>query len=202
MDIPEGVVALIALCMLAAGIMQWLRYRQTGISGAAALWILFEEYVAIVLILITAVAVAIQITVRYFLARYVVVSWTQDLALLALIWLSFWTAAALHRRRDHISLSLVRDLLPERAQRMMLIIADIIVFLIACLLVWYGFREAKFQTDIDSLTLGVPLATSASAVPVCFALIAIYSIVHLVNRIRSPHNPPSAPAKREEAEAL
>ena len=196
-EIPKGVIVATILCLVAAGALAWLRRDEYGEMSATAVWNIIEEYVAQFLLGIMIVATVVQITTRYFLGGLVVASWAEELALLAQVWLCFWGAAIIHRRRQHIDLQLVFDLMPRAAQRVVLILGDIVAIALLSSLAWAGFWNARFLTIVETMSLGVSVSWFAYSIPVCLSLFVIYSICHLIDHIRAPSRKPLEPDHEE-----
>ena len=183
-DIPTGVIVATILCLLAAMFLTWLRRDEFGEASAATIWNVIEEYVAQFLLGVMIVATVVQVATRYFLGGLVVASWAEEFALLALVWLTFWSAALVHRRRQHIDLKIVYDLMPRVAQRAVLILGDIVAIAILSSLAWAGFWNARALAIVETMALGISVSWFAHSVPLCLSLFAIYSICHLFDHIR------------------
>ena len=189
-DIPTGVIIAVILCLVAAAVLTWLRRDEYGEMSAIATWNVIEDYIAQFLLGIMIVATVVQITTRYFLGGLIVASWAEELALLALVWLTFWGAAIIHRRRQHIDLQIVYDLMPRAAQRVVLILGDIVAIAILSSLAWAGFWNARVFTVVETMALGIAVSWFAYSVPLCLSLFVVYSICHLIDHIRMPSDKP------------
>ena len=196
-EIPKGVIVATILCLVAAGALTWLRREEYGEMSATAVWNIIEEYVAQFLLGIMIVATVVQITTRYFLGGLVVASWAEEFALLAQVWLCFWGAAIVYRRRQHIDLQLVFDLIPRAAQRVVLILGDIVAIALLSSLAWAGFWNARVLTIVETMALGISVSWFAYSIPLCLSLFVIHSICHLVDHIRAPSDKPLEPDRQE-----
>ena len=189
-EIPIGVIVAVILCLVAAAALTWLRRDMYGEMSATTVWNIIEEYVAQFLLGIMIVATVVQLTTRYFLGGLVVASWAEEFALLAQVWLTFWGAAIIHRRRQHIDLQIVYDLMPRAAQRVVLILGDIVAIAILSSLAWAGFWNAKVLTMVETMSLGISVSWFAYSIPICLSLFVIYSVCHLIDHIRAPSDKP------------
>jgi len=152
-----------------------------------------------VLVLIMTIAAIIQVTVRYLLSDFIVVGWTEELALMALIWLAFWAGAAVSRHQDHICLELFYDFMPRGVQRAFLIIGDLVLIGILAPIAWFGFRDAQWLDIVFTVSLGLPVSFFAYAVPVGLSVFILHGIVNLIEHIRSPLPAPHHPNETETA---
>ena len=196
-EIPNGVIVATIVCLVAAGALTWLRRDEYGGMSATAAWNIIEDYVAQFLLWIMIVATVVQITTRYFMGGLVVASWAEELALLAQVWLCFWGGAIIQRRRQHIELQVVFDLMSRPVQRVVLIIGDIVAIAILSSLVWAGFWNARVLSIVETMSLGVPVSWFAYSVPLCLSLFVIYSICQLIDHIRAPSDKPLDPDRQE-----
>jgi len=196
-EIPQGVIFATILSLLAAAALTWLRRDEYGELSATAAWNIIEDYVAQFLLGIMIVATVVQITTRYFLGGLVVASWAEELALLAQVWLCFWGGAIIQRRRQHIELQVVFDLMSRPVQRFVLILGDIVAIAILSSLVWAGFWNARVLSIVETMSLGVSVSWFAYSVPTCLSLFVVYSICQLIDHIRTPSNKPLDPDRQE-----
>lgn len=196
-DIPTGVLVTTLLCLMAAAVLTWLRRDDYGRMSAATVWIVIEEYVAQFMLAIMIVATVVQITTRYFLGGLIVAAWAEELALLALVWLTFWGGAIIHRQQQHIDLQIVYDLMPPSVQRAFLISGDLVAIVLLSALAWAGFWNARNLVIIETMALGISVSWFAYSVPFCLSLFVIYSICHLIDHIRAPADKPMESDKQE-----
>ena len=184
--IPTGIYILLILSLLMAAVLTLAKSRTHTDRSIRALWTMFEEYVSQALVLMMTIAAIIQVTVRYVLSGYIVVGWTEEFALMALIWLAFWAGAAVSRQQDHIYMEVLYDLLPRGAQRACLIIGDLVLIGILGPIAWLGFRDAQWLDILFTVSLGVPVSFFAYAVPVGLTVFVIHGVVNLIDHLKSP----------------
>ena len=106
--------------------------------------------------------------------------------MLGQVWLTFWGAAIVHRRRQHIDLEIVYDLMPRGAQRIVLILGDVVAIAVLSSLAWAGFWNARVLGHGRDHGAGHFVSWFAYAVPVCLSLFVVYSACQLVDHIRAP----------------
>ena len=195
--IPTGIFVLLILALLMSAILTWAKSRTHNDRSIRAIWTMFEEYVSQALVLMMTIAAVIQVTVRYLLSDFIVVGWTEEFALMALIWLAFWAGAAVSRQQDHIHMEMLYDFLPRGLQRACLIIGDLVLIGVLGTIAWLGFRDAQWLDIVFTVSLGLPVSFFAYAVPVGLTVFVIHGVVNLIEHLRSPL---PAPHRQDETE--
>ena len=66
--------------------------------------------------------------------------WVSELAIYAMIWMTFLIAGAVLKRRHGIAVTLVSDLLPSAGRKWVIVAVDTMVLLFALMLVWLCWR--------------------------------------------------------------
>jgi TRAP-type C4-dicarboxylate transport system permease small subunit len=102
--------------------------------------------------------------------------WIDELAIYAMVWMTFLGASSALHHRNAISITILTDAVPEQARRAIVKLVDIIVFAFALAMVWFcwrwflpldiasaGFDRMAFQGSTfnfiysePTLTLGLP----------------------------------------------
>ena len=102
--------------------------------------------------------------------------WVDELAIYAMVWMTFLGASAALHHRDSVSITLLSDAVPDHVRRIIDKIVDIIVFAFALAMLWFcwrwflpfdiagaGFDRTAFQGATfnfiysePTLTLGLP----------------------------------------------
>ena len=107
-------------------------------------------------------------------------SYVEQVALLMVISVAMFGAAAGVRDAGHIGLDTVARLLPPRVQRWISGLVDVLVFAFAALLLW-GSVHMAVSTGHDTIpTLGVSEAFRYLPPVIASVLIAFFSVEHLL----------------------
>ncbi|MGC2081374.1 MAG: TRAP transporter small permease [Xanthobacteraceae bacterium] len=154
------------------GLMDALYAACVAIAGAA-------------LVLISAV-IPWAVYTRYVLNR--AASWPEPMAVLLMIVLTFFGAAACYRAGLHMRMSFFVSLLPMRLQRMMAFVVELLMALIALFMVDWGAKlvAATWQNsiaDFPSLSVGVTYLP----IPLGGAILFLFVIERLL--LGPPHTP-------------
>ena len=146
------------------------------------------------LVLISAV-IPWAVYTRYVLNR--AASWPEPMAVLLMIVLTFFGAAACYRAGLHMRMSFFVSLLPPRLQRMMAFIVELLMALIALFMVDWGAKlvAATWQNsiaDFPALSVGVTYLP----IPLGGAILFLFVIERLLL------GPPPTPAAERDAAAF
>jgi len=185
---------MVALLALVAGWLTWLVCDDfRGHGGRFNLWSCVEAYVSIFLMLCMLIASGTQVLVRYLLSDTFDLPWTEEFGRLAMIWAAFWGAAALQRSDDHISMTIVYDLLPDVAKQSVRIFGDLVTLAVLVPIVWLGWESARSLDIMHAISLGVPLSIFAYPVPLAGVLMMLHTLALIVRRLSG-----RLPAQRSE----
>ena len=109
--------------------------------------------------------------------RYVVGKpwgWGEEVTVFSFVWLSMLGASAAVHIEGHCSIDvLVRRFSPPW-RRIVSIVADLIVLVTLCLLIWYGVElTIKGQTKLTPI-LGIPYSYVNASIPLCCSFMLMY----------------------------
>lgn len=102
--------------------------------------------------------------------------WVDELAIYAMVWMTFLGASAALHHRSSVSITILTDAVPDRLRRIIVKLVDVIVFAFAIAMLWFcwrwflpldfasaGFDRIAFQGSTfnfiysePTLTLGLP----------------------------------------------
>jgi TRAP-type C4-dicarboxylate transport system permease small subunit len=87
-------------------------------------------------------------------------SWPEPLAVLLMVLFTFFGAAACYRANAHIAVALFKDLLPPPGRRVLAVLVDLLMVLLALFMVIWGFQladETRNQTiaEFPWLSVGI-----------------------------------------------
>ena len=136
-------------------------------------WARLELWLSAVLALAVTLLILLNVVTRYFGAA---LFWVDELAIYAMVWMTFLGASAALHHRSSVSITLLVDAVPAVARAVILKSVDLIVFIFALLMLWFcwrwyaplelaraGFDTMAFQGKTfnfiyaePTLTLGIP----------------------------------------------
>jgi TRAP-type transport system small permease protein len=157
-------------------------------------WVLnnAEEIVGGALYLVIVSIVSIQVLLRYVLSSPV--SWSDELAVTAFVWVVFLGASSAMKRGMHIGVDALTSLAPRRAQDVLAILINLIILWLLYRFVTDGwsFSMLAMTTKVTPI-LRIPYGYINLAVPVGSALMMVRVTQGTIVRIRalmsagSPH---------------
>ncbi len=195
MPIPGELKALAFVLVTAALAASWLLRAEWlgrgGEGGGLDLWKAVEDTVSHFLLLAMLASAALQVVVRYLLSDTLTMPWTEEFGRLVMVWGALWGAAALQRSDDHISMSVIFDQLPPRAQLAVRLFGDLVTLGVLLPVVWYGWKSAVSLEVMYTIALGLPLSVFAWPIPVAGALLVLHTVSLMVRRVRGVPIPSS-----------
>lgn len=130
--------------------------------------------------------------------------WTDELAIHAMIWMTFFTTSAVLKRREGVAVTLLADALPDGARQLLRLFVDAMVLFFALFLAvlcwrWYdpatfwavGFDIQAFQGETfnfiyseTSRTLGIPRFWVWLCLPIFALSLTLHAVVNLVDGLK------------------
>lgn len=184
MPMPEELIALMAICAVVALWLAWVARAEWRPGGQLNLWLLVEGVVGLFLMVAMVVTALIQVVARYALSDTVTLPWTEEFSRLAMIWAAFWGAALVQRSDDHISMTVVHDLLPAGARRLLRLFGDLVTVAVLVPVAWLGWQTARALDIMFTISLGMPLSVFTYPVAIGGALVIIHTVVIAIRRLR------------------
>lgn len=108
--------------------------------------------------------------------------WTEEVARFLMAWITLLGSAAVLRRRGHIAVTFVIDLLPRPVALAVGLLRDLLILVMAGALGWYGYAFAMIGGRRDSAALEIPMFYPYLAIPVGAALIALLLLLSRAGR--------------------
>lgn len=128
-------------------------------------------------ILTMVLAVSGEVTLRHVFG--VSIGGTSEVARFAFVWLTFLGSTCAFRKRCHLSINLLADLLTPRRAKMLDTVLCLLVLITCYYLLVYGLAQTQRTWSQTSPTLGVRMGLIYAAIPVSAALTGIYAISDL-----------------------
>lgn len=109
-------------------------------------------------------------------------TWTETTSVLLMGWFIFLGAAVGVREGNHLSFDVLLYVLPERVQRWLHSVSDLVVIAFAGGMVWYGWQLAGNAWSTTIPNLGVSGAVAFFSLIVGGVLMALLSVERLLRR--------------------
>jgi TRAP-type C4-dicarboxylate transport system permease small subunit len=102
-------------------------------------------------------------------------TWVEQLALLLVCYIAFLGAAAGVRDDTHLGVSVFRDMLPVKLQKVIMIVIDLILSAFGVVMLLAGMTLMQFGWDSNLPILNIPESFRTLAITLCGALIALHA---------------------------
>jgi TRAP-type C4-dicarboxylate transport system permease small subunit len=127
--------------------------------------------------------------------------WLQEVTSTLFIYGIFIGAAVATRRNDHLYLTAVAESMHGRSRLIAELTIRLIVLAVAFCLIYYGYLNYLRGFGSFRLPSNTPIASLYAAIPMCGALIALFTIEQIVNGYRNGFDHPE-PQEPEHSAAL
>ena len=159
---------------------------------------LAEQTLAALCLFIIVATMGTQVFARYFFGAPF--SWSEEVARLALIWMTFLAAAFVMAEGRHIAVDVLSSRLSDRGRLRLECLSHDIVAGTCLMLLFGGLRFVWHVSKVGSPSLSIPMGWWYGAVSVGLLLMAIHSLMNLMQLIATGQ--PTAREGTVEEEAL
>lgn len=116
--------------------------------------------------------------------------WTEEAARYTFIVLALFSAAFVFSERGHIAVEMLLEKLPQRAQKIMSVLIEVIVAgFIGSAFVYGGFLLSQNAWNQHSATLPVTVGQIYAVMPIAGVIILFYCVVNVVNVLAGVSKP-------------
>ena len=119
----------------------------------------------VALLMATMVSVAfLQVVMRFAFNQPL--TWSEEVARYAFVWVTFVAAAIGLERGIHIGVDLLIGFFPDVLRRAIELVTSVLVIVTLLVLIYFGFRQARVNMIQVSPILGLPMGVPYGAIPV------------------------------------
>jgi TRAP-type C4-dicarboxylate transport system permease small subunit len=140
-----------------------------------------EEIVGSAFLLLMSLATLVNVIARY--AFNSPISWAEEVARYAFIWMVFIGAAVCTKRSRHIAVDAVVSALPKISQPFCRLLADLATATLMVILVYYGMVLTVSATQLTS-TLSIPTHFIYVVIPLSAFSIFLRAVIDLARDLR------------------
>jgi TRAP-type C4-dicarboxylate transport system permease small subunit len=108
-------------------------------------------------------------------------TWSEELAVFAMVWLTFIGSVICMRDREHIEIEILVDHLPPKLRRVVIVVSRMISALFLLLLAWYGLELTMENFSTKSAANGIPMGYVYVIIPLG-ALGMLYYVVKSIRK--------------------
>lgn len=135
------------------------------------------------MVLVMTLVLFAQIIFRYFLEQPLI--WSEELALVLMIWITFLGSALLLATKEHISIDFVVEMMSPLWRRIVAACVALMLLVFNVALVYGAWLVAQRTAGSTSPGLGVSMAWHYAGPVIGGALLALVSLEELVIRFRA-----------------
>lgn len=146
----------------------------------------FEKIVCAALFLAMTLLGFVNVVVRY--GTNFSLAATEELLTNGFLLLTVFGAAIAARRGEHLSVTLVQDLLPKRLAQAVYVASVLLSVLLLVMSAWFSWQSLQnlISNGMRSYGLGIPAWYYQAALPFGFALIIVRYLQHAAETVRTP----------------
>lgn len=145
-------------------------------------WRFGAESVLALLMAVMVGTVILQVFYRFALGNPL--SWSEELARYAFVWITFLGAAVAYRHGAHIVVETIVVLLPRRLQAALAWVVDALMVLALVVLMVQGLGIVQISANVEATMLGISMSWVYGAVPVSAAIMLAYQVERSWRRSR------------------
>ena len=136
------------------------------------------------------VAMMVGLAVLEIILRYIFnesLLWKHHMLQNLTLWMCFLGAALASSERRHISIDILRRILPENAMRYISLLIDVLSLIVVSILAYYGFGFLKGEQKMTTTLIGsIPLWWAKTIIPIGFILIGTHLLLQLIINLIAP----------------
>lgn len=146
------------------------------------LWRWGTETVVASLMAVMVSTIILQVFCRFVLNNPL--SWSEELARYAFVWITFLGAAVAYRHGAHIFVETIVVLLPRRLQAVLAWVVDVLMVTALLVLLVQGLAIVEVNSNVEATMLEIPMSWVYGSIPVSAAIMLAYQVERTVRRIR------------------
>lgn len=142
-----------------------------------------EEIVAACFLIATVVLVVINVFLRYVMNTGIV--WSEEVATGCFVWTVFIGAAACYKRKGHVGVDILVNMMPPTVQKVVNLVVDAILLVLNSYISYLTVLYIQTSYTKTTPVTNVSSAYISGSILVAFVLMSIYSLVFIYKDIRN-----------------
>ena len=156
-------------------------------------WRYGVETVVVILMAVMVATLALQVFYRFVVQDPL--SWTEELARYAFVWVTFLGAAVAYRHGSHVAIETIVLLLPHRAQVALAWVVDALMVVALAVLLVQGLGIVEATANVRATMLQVPMSWIYASVPVSAVIMLAFQVERTLRRMRGTLPPVVLPGE-------
>lgn len=126
-----------------------------------------------------------QIVTRFIFRRPSTIS--EELLTYSFTWMALLSSAYVFGKRDHMRMGFMADKASPGGQKILSILAEIFVLLLAAsVMIYGGVTITKLTMTQSTASLGIPMGVVYTIIPISGVLIVFYAILNIASLVMDP----------------
>lgn len=139
---------------------------------------LFFVTIAKIMLVFMTLLISVQVFCRYVLDFSIM--WSEEVALLLMVWFGFISLAIGVSKKLHISIELFTNNLPEVVQKIVFKFCDVAILFFGVVMVIYGNKLMQTTMSSTLPATGLPSGITYAVIPIAGILVVYHSLMDLL----------------------
>lgn len=144
------------------------------------------KWILVIMLLVMTLVLSAQIVSRYFFKLPLV--WSEEMALVLMLWITFLGAALLLESKEHISIDFLVEMMPHATQRTLEIVATVLLLVFNVALTYGSFLVVEATRTSITPGMKISVAWHYGGAMIGGLLLTVVSIEQLVALFRRATN--------------
>ncbi len=144
----------------------------------------FEAVFMVILLFVMSIFIGLQVFMRYVMQNSL--AWSEELSRYMYIYMLYLGISYGVRTNRHLRISVVKNLLKEKEQKLLSLLSDLLFFSFAVIVVINSAKVAMLIAKLGQVTAstGMPMYIVYMGVPIGFSLVIIRLIQNIIHKIQ------------------
>lgn len=107
---------------------------------------------------------------------------SEELLTYSFTWMALLATAYVFGKRDHMRMGFLADKFSDSVQKILSIVAEVLIMLLAgAVMIYGGFTIVQLTMTQSTASLGIPMGVVYMIIPISGILIVIYSVLNIID---------------------
>lgn len=122
---------------------------------------------------------------------------SEELLTYSFTWMALLATAYVFGKRDHMRMGFLADKFSDGVQKILSILAEVLIMLLAgAVMIYGGFTIVQLTMTQSTASLGIPMGVVYTIIPISGILIVVYSVLNIIDLVTGQA---AEPSRAEEA---
>lgn len=122
---------------------------------------------------------------------------SEELLTYSFTWMALLATAYVFGKRDHMRMGFLADKFSDGVQKILSILAEVLIMLLAgAVMIYGGFTIVQLTMTQSTASLGIPMGVVYTIIPISGILIVVYSVLNIIDLVTGKA---AEPSRAEEA---